>query len=269
MINYDKFETWQMSFGELIVRLLGEKAVNDLASSSFEYIEDAGDFVVNHSDIETVSTEIQNWFRAHEFCVFHGTRLLPEEILSVQQKGLLPLVATDREQRLREVLAGHPQWYSVENRLLEVIEDVGPKEKQGGREGQVHFSLSKSGLVNDFDHYLTHGSEFDQRVVHQLFGDRSGFELLNSKTVPVLVHVSFSGEQLIQGAHPYFSYSDLVGMGEIPGIARTFLNAWAFKASNPSFDIEKLRTDCCMMERVATPPERILSIEKLGDLAAD
>ncbi|WP_141655855.1 hypothetical protein [Roseibaca calidilacus] len=268
IIHYDKFETWERSFGDLVVRLLGEEAVNNLASSYFEYIEDAGDFVVNHSDIETVSTEIQGWLRAREFCVFHGTRLLHEEILSVQQKGLRPLVATDREQRLREILARHPIWYSVKNRLREVIDDVGPKEKQGRRQGQVHFSLSRSGLVNGFDHYLTHGSEFDQHVVQRLFGDQSGLELLNSETVPVLVHVSFSGEQLIQGAHPHFSYSDVMGMGEIPGLARTFLNAWAYKAANPSFDIEKLQTDCCMMERVATPPERILNIEKLGDLAA-
>ena len=141
--------------------------------------------------------------------------------------------------RLREILARHPIWYSVKNRLREVIDDVGPKEKQGRRQGQVHFSLSRSGLVNGFDHYLTHGSEFDQHVVQRLFGDQSGLELLNSETVPVLVHVSFSGEQLIQGAHPHFSYSDVMGMGEIPGLARTFLNAWAYKAANPSFDIEK------------------------------
>ncbi|SHF84586.1 hypothetical protein SAMN05444273_1183 [Litoreibacter ascidiaceicola] len=268
MIYYDKFQTWEKSFGDLLVRLVGEEALNDLSSSNFEFIEDAGDFVVSRSDITTVSHEIQGWLLAQEFCVFHGTRLLSEEILSVQQKGLRPLVAADREQRLREILGRHRRWASVEDKLLEVIEDVGPKEKQGRRQGQVHFSLSRSGLVNGFDHYLTHGSEFDQHVVQRLFGDQSGLELLSSETVPVLVHVSISGEQLIQGAHPHFTYSDVVGMGEIPGTARTFLNSWAFKAANPGFDIEKLRTDCCVMERVATPPERILTIERLDDLAA-
>ena len=178
------------------------------------------------------------------------------------------MVANDREQRLRKILARHPRWHSVENRLLEVLEDVGPKEKQGRRQGQVHFSISKSGLVNGFDHYLSYGSEFDQQVVHRLFGDQSGLELLKTETIPILVHVSCSGEQLIQGAHPHFSYSDIVDMGEIPGLARTFLNAWAFKVANPSLDIEKLRTDCCMMERVTTPHERILDVEKLGDFAA-
>ncbi|MCV6595682.1 MAG: hypothetical protein OIF40_01180 [Mangrovicoccus sp.] len=269
MINYDKFETWESSFADLVVRILGKEAVNKLMSSHFEYIEDAGDFVVSNSSIKTVSTEIQGWLQEREFCVFHGTRLLPEEILSVEQKGLHPLVAADREQRLREILVRHPRWNSVENRLLEVIEDIGPKEKRGRRQGQVHFSLSRSGLVNGFNHYLTHGSEFDQHVVHRLFGDQSGLKLLNSATVPVLIHVSVNGKQLIQGAHPRASYSKIVSeMGEMPGLARTFLNAWAFKAAIPNFEIESLKTDCCMMERVATPPDRILSMEKLDRFAA-
>lgn len=185
----------------------------------------------------------------------------------MQQEGLRPLIAGDREKRLREILERHSNWNSIKNKLCEILENVGPKEKQGRREGQVHFSLSRSGLVNGFDHYLTHGSEFDQHVVRLLFGDQSGLQLLNSETVPFLVHVCFSGEELIQGAHPHFSYSDILGMGEIPGIARTFLNPWAFKAANPSFDIEKLRTDCCMTQRVAILPERISNIETLSDLA--
>lgn len=269
MIYYDKIETWEGSFGDLVVGLVGKEVVDNLASSNFEYIEDAGDFVVSHTDIKTVSSEIQGWLKAGEFSVFHGTRLLPEEIPSVQQNGLRPLVATDREERLKEILVRHPKWYSVKDRLGEVLEDLGPKEKQGRRQGQVHFSLSRSGLVNGFDHYLTHGSEFDQHVVQRLFGDQSGLQLLNSQTVPVLVHVHINGEELIRAAHPYFSYSDVMGMGEIPGLAQTFLNTWAFKVTKPSFDIAKLRTDCCMMQRVATPPERILNIEKLGEFTAD
>lgn len=104
--------------------------------------------------------------------------------------------------------------------------------------------------------------------MQRLFGDLSGLQLLNSETVPVIVHVQVSGEELIRGAHPYFSYSEVMDMGEIPGLARTFLNAWAFKATTPSFDIAKLRTDCCLMQRVATLPERILNVENLSELAA-
>lgn len=269
MIHFGDFETWKGSFGDLVVGLVGKEPLNNLISSDFEYVEDAGDFVVKHSDIITASTEIQGWLRANDFCVFHGTRVLPDEIRAVQQKGLRPLVATERAQCLIEILERHPKGHSVEDRLPEVLEDVGTKEKQGRRQGQVHFSLSRSGLVNGFDRYLTHGSEFDQHVVQRIFGDQSGLQLLNSETVPVLVHVQVNGEELIGGAHPHFSYSEVMDMGEIPRLARTFLNTWAFKATKPSFDIAKLRTDCCLMQRVATSPERILDIEKLGELSAN
>jgi hypothetical protein len=247
---------------------VGKELVDSLASSTFEYIEDAGDYIASNIDIKTVATEIHDWLRAREFCVFHGTRLLPEEILSVQRKGLLPLAAIDREQRLRKISERHPKWSSVQGKLGEVLDDVGPKEKQGRREGQVHFSLSRSGLVNCFDHYLTYGSEFDQHVAQRLFDEQSGLQLLKSETIPILVHVQINGAELIQGAHPYFSYFDVVGMGEIPGLGGTFLNAWAFKTTKPSFNIVDLKTDCCLMQRVATPPERILHIEELEELAA-
>lgn len=269
MIYYDEFETWQGSFCDLVVGLLGEEEVINLASSDLECVEDAGNVVVTQLGIKTVSTEIRDWLSAREFCVFHGTRLLPEEILSVEQKGLLPLVASDREQRLRKILERHPKWDSVQDGLLKVLEDVGPKEQQGRRQGQVHFSLSRSGLVNDFNHYLTHGSEFDQHVVKRLFHDQSGLDLLNSETVPVLIHASISGEELIMGAHPYFSYSEVMDWGQVPGLARTFLNTWSFKTAKQSFDIAELQTDCCLTQWAETPPERILKIEKLSDFTAN
>ena len=91
IIYYDQFETWEVSFSDLVVGLVGKAVVDNLASLNFEYFEDAGDFVVSHTDIRTASTEIQGWLRARDFCVFHGTRLLPEEILSVQKKRAAPL----------------------------------------------------------------------------------------------------------------------------------------------------------------------------------
>ncbi len=267
MIYYDNFETWERSFRDIVVDLVGSEVVDRLAALNFEYVEDAGGYVASHTNILSISSAIQDWLQRREFCVFHGTRLLPEEILSVQRKGLRPLVASDRESRLREILEPHPKWSSAKDRLGEVLQDVGPKEKQGRREGQVHFSLSRSGLVNGFDHCLTHGSEFDQHVVQRLFGDQSGLKLLNSQTTPVLIHVRIDGEELVKGTHPYFSYSDVIEMGEIPGLARTFLDAWAYKTARPSYEISNLKADCCMMQRVATPPERILDIENLGKMA--
>lgn len=268
MIYYDKIETWERSFGECLINLVGREVIESLTSSAFEFIEDAGDHLAGHVDIKPLSLEIHDWLRENEFCVFHGTRLLPYEIAAVQQQGLRPLVAADREQRLREILARHPKWSVLKDKLSDAIASVGPGQSHGSREGQVHFSLSRSGLLSGFNHYLAYGSEFDQKVVEMLFGDQSGLHVLNLCTDPVLFHVRVSGDDLVRGAHPFCGYLDLIDKGEVPAIGRTFLNAWAFKQTRPDFDIAALETDCCLMQEIATPPERILSIEQLADFAA-
>lgn len=233
--------------------------------SEFEYIEDAGEFVSDITGVTAISTEILNWLYRNEFCVFYGTRLLPKELKSLEDVGLQPLVAIERKERLCEIFENHAGWHSVKEEIDKVIYDVGPKEKQGRREGQVHFSLSRSGLVNCFDHYLRYGSEFDQHVACRLFGDDSSKQLLKTTTTAYLVSVSMNGEDLVRGAHPHFSYQDVIEMGEIPGVGMTFLNAWAFKRSQPSFDLALLRTDCCIMQNYSTPREKILKIEEVSE----
>lgn len=126
MIYYDDFKSWGHSFGNQIVDLVGKEALLRLASSNFEYIEEAGDLIVFHTDILSIATQIEGWFRKSDFCVIHGTRLLPEEVISIQQFGLRPLVASEREQRLVKILERHPKWNSLKGRLGEVLEDVGP-----------------------------------------------------------------------------------------------------------------------------------------------
>mgnify|MGYP003388709816 FL=1 len=56
----------------------------------------------------------------------------------------------------------------------------------------------------------------------------------------------------------------LIEMGEVPGLGAKFLNAWAFKKSNPDFDIRKLRSDCCVMQKKPTSREKIMEIEELN-----
>lgn len=266
MIYYDIFETWESSFDAIVTPLIGPLNLEKLATSGFEYVEDAGDFVSSLTGFKTISLEILSWLIRNEFCVFHGTRLLPKELEYLENVGLQPLVALDRKGRLEEIFTDHQDWELLKKNLVGVINEVGPNEKQGRREHQVHFSLSRSGLVNSFNHYLTHGSEFDQHVAKRLFPDDSGLRLLQSKTVPYLVHVRMSGEDLVKGAHPHFSYQDVIEMGEIPVLGTTFLNTWAFKKSKPDFNIAKLRTDCCIMQRHPTPREKIIEIEELKEL---
>ncbi|MDP3340294.1 hypothetical protein [Frigidibacter sp.] len=263
MIYFDIIETWEESFEEIVVSLIGRSNVEELQKTAFDYIEDAGNFVTSFADIRSVSSEICSWLKDREVCVFHGTRLLPAELESIKNTGLRPLIARDRNDRLTEIFKSHKDWLVLKDSLHEITTIVGPQERDGRRENQVHFSLSRSGLIKGFNHYLTHGSEFDQNVASRLFPDGSGLKLLQSATAPYLVHVRMSGGDLVKGAHPHFSYQDVVDMGEVPGLGATFLNAWAFKKSKPNFDISKLRTDCCMMQEHPTPREKILRIEAL------
>lgn len=266
MIDFDNFESWGASFHNIIVPLIGPENISKLNSSQFDFDEGAGKFVSDLIDVKVISTEILNWLNQNEFCVFHGTRLLPEELKSLKATGLQPLVAYNRKERLVKLLKVHPNWDQFKENLDEVLDTVGPGEAQGKRECEVHFSLSKSGSVNGFNHYLKYGSEFDQHVAYRLFGNDSGYEFLKKSTIAYLVYVRMNGVDLVQGCHPFFSYKDIMDQGEIPGLGITFLNAWALKCARPEYDLVKLKTDCCM--RVTQPilPDRIIDIEELIDL---
>lgn len=263
MIYYDRFETWAPSFSRVIDDLVGRETLQKLVSAEFEFIEDAGALISQAAGIKKISTRIRDWISQNNFCVFHGTRLLPDEISSISSFGLRPLVASQREERLKKILSKHEDWSTHEGNLARAIEEVGPGEKLGPREEQIHFSLSRSGLVNGFDHYLAYGSEFDQRVSQMLFDDDSGLRLLQADTLAHVVHVRMTGEDLVAGGHRHFTYDDVIEMGEVPGLGSTFLNAWAFKTSVPDYDLSKLKTDCCMMLERPVSPEDLISIEKL------
>lgn len=263
MIYYDRFETWATSFGDSMDDLVDRHTRLQLASTEFEFIEDAGDFVSQAAGTREISIRVRNWILEREFCVFHGTRLLPDEVSSINACGLKPLIASHREERIRKILRNHEKWKIYDGDLAHTIYKVGPGEKVGRREGQIHFSLSWSGLVKGFNHYLEYGSEFDQRVSQLLLGDDSGLNLLRANTSAYVVHVRMTGKEIIEGAHPYISYDDVVEIGEVPGLGRTFLNAWAFKKSAPNFELWKLQTDCCMMLNRYVSPEDVLLLEKL------
>lgn len=263
MISFDQFQSWQHSLEQALLTVLDAETLNELASTKFDFVETAGGFVSNAVGVELLSVTLLDWLERNEFCVYHGTRLLPSEVESVQNVGLRLLSAGDRQERLEEIFSCHNRWVEVKGNLPTVLEDVGPKKKQGRREGQVHFSLSRLVLMSDLEHYIGYGSEFDQHVAYRLFGDNSGVLLLKEKTQPYIVHVRMSGSELIKGAHPIFTYKDVVEGGEVPGLSSTFLNAWAFKRSRPDFDLANLRTDCCMMQEYPTGRDKVIRIEQL------
>jgi hypothetical protein len=106
---------------------------------------------------------------------------------------LRPLVASERQSRLTRALAAHRDWPQVRGDLDRVLTTYGEGNHAGRRQGQVHLTLSRAGLENGFNHYLTHGSEFDQHAAHALLGDE-GKELLRRYGRPILIKVKVPGE---------------------------------------------------------------------------
>ena len=140
----------------------------------------------------------------------------------------------------------------------------GPGNRAGRRENPVHLTLSKSGLVDGFNHYLTHGSEFDQHVAHNLLGE-DGSELLRSDGNPFLVRVRVPGAAALAAAHPIFTLEDVIAQGDTPNIVKEFVEAWSFRLAHPDFQSASLEVDCGMVFRSPVPAEWIVGIEEISE----
>jgi hypothetical protein len=93
------------------------------------------------------------WLQSNEIAGYHGSRLTDEEFHSVKKIGLIPLDAETRRDRLIRALSHHPKWQEVKAKLDETILAYGQGNRAGHREGQVHLTLSKAGLIQSFNHY--------------------------------------------------------------------------------------------------------------------
>ena len=100
---------------------------------------------------------VVKWLKLQTIVAYHGSRLTAKEIVDVRRDGLRVLKATDREQRLRTILSAHPRWPTVERSLTEVVAAYGInwlQNNSGHREGSVHATISRAGLVKLFRTYL-------------------------------------------------------------------------------------------------------------------
>lgn len=263
-VSFDQFDSWSDSFSTMVSDFISPQVSEHLRNTPFEFIEDAGQMALSDTSVEVAALAIKVWLENNIFLCFHGTRLLDYEAESILKGGLKRLNATSRKERLEQIFNGVEQWPQKSHELDGILTKLGSGEKMGRREGQVHLSLSRSGLENSFNHYLEFGSEFDQHAAYLMLGKEIGYGLLKTSTKPYLVHVSVDGSELITACQPYFSYQDIITRGELPGIASTFLNAWAFKQAYPDYELRKLRTDCCMVFYKDLPAGHIIEVEELS-----
>jgi len=117
-------------------------------------------------------------------------------------------------------------------------------------------------LTNGFNHYITHGAEFDQHVAHALLGSE-GKELLQLDGKARVIRFAVPGSIALDAAHPYFSVADLRANGDVPNIVDEFLKAWSYRVAHPGFQTRTLQVDCGLVFRSTVSGSWIREIETL------
>jgi hypothetical protein len=262
MIDFDSIDVWGPLLTDALSACVPASVSMRIKAAQPEYVEDARDLLFDSGSRDAVIDAVLAWTRSISLFGYHGTRLTDDEVVSVRSRGLIPLRAEDRRARLERALSQHARWPEVNRGLDAAIMAHGRGKHAGGREGEVHLTLSKYALTNGFNHYLTHGAEFDQHVAHALLG-QEGVDLLASDAKARLVRVAVPGNTALDAAHRRFTIDELRARGDLPNIVREFLQSWAFRLSRADFQCRTLKVDCGMVFRAPIPPEWIVGIATL------
>ena len=263
MLDFDDNRTWGLLLTDAVGVLILESIPDRFVAAAPELVEDARDLLFEWIDRDSVIDATLAWIRSATLVGYHGTRLIDAEVDSIQAHGILPLKADARRARLIRALSSHPRWNDVALRLNSTLHQYGQGEKAGRREGQVHLTLSRCGLLNDFNHYLTYGSEFDQDVAVALLGDE-GKELLRKDGDARVIWVAVPWAIALKAAHPYFSVDSLRNKGDLPNLVDDFLKAWSYGLAYPNFECRTLEVDCGMLFESIVPSGLIPTFGTLG-----
>lgn len=265
MLDFDNIDDWAPKLAAALRPHVQNSVKQMLVEPKPEYIENALTLLFQLTDRDAVIDAVLDWLRSRKIACYHGSRLTDAEISSVQIVGLIPLEADTRRNRLIRSLSPHPRWREVAAQLDAAIQAHGQGGCAGSREGQVHLTLSRAGLTNDFDHYLTYGAEFDQHVAHKLLGNE-GMELLARYGEPRVIQVAIPGASALDAANPIFSIDDRRASGEAPNLVNEFLEAWSYRIAHPEFQSRTLKIDCGMIFNQIVPADWIVDFVTLGDI---
>lgn len=263
-LNFDAIEDWHDSLTQALDPIVPSSIRSAVAQHSAEYLEDSTNHLFSLAHRLAVINAVIDWLKANQVIAYHGTRLTDPEIMSVKANGLLPLNGASRADRLRKALSQHSNWPSVSLKLDSEIKNHTNGQCRGDREGQVHLTLSRSGLVNDFNHYLKAGSEFDQCVAEALLGE-GGIDLLGAYGKPTLITVSLPGSDAFKGANHWLTVEDMIQRGDTPNMVREFLRAWAYRLYNPSYSTSDSRLDCGLIFLTPIDAECIIDLHTMSE----
>jgi hypothetical protein len=264
VLDFDSIDDWGPCLSVALQRHLPKTISSTLSGAAPEFIEDALRLLFELTEKDSIIDAALAWVRSTQIVGYHGTRLTDAEVASIEQQGLLPLDANTRRTRLARVLSRHPRWADVANGLDAAIQALGEGGKAGQRENQIHLTLSRTGLIEDFNHYLNYGAEFDQHVAHALLG-AEGKELLRLDGQPRVVHVAVPGDAALEAAHPSLTIEELRARGDVPNLIDAFLKSWSYRLASPDFQARKLQLDSGMDFRTVVPSEWFRRIETRPD----
>lgn len=260
LIDFDKIADWEAGLTDALNHVVTDQIIEKIRRTKFEYIEDARDLLFILVNKDLIIDVTINWLSSNNLAAYHGTKLIDSEIESIKRNGLLPLDSIHRITRLQRTLSSHPKWSEISEQLIEEIKNHGERNSAGKREGQVHLTLSRSGLINGFNHYLIFGSEFDLHVALTLLG-QEGKQLLANDGKSIIIKLSIPGRLALNAAHPYFSINDVRKRGDVPNIIEHFLKVWSYRLAFPDFQVSNLEVDCGMIFNRVVPANWILDIE--------
>lgn len=264
LVRFDEVDHWAPALTAALTPHVPESVKDQIRHANPEYIEDAADLLLDLCSRDVIVGAALVWIRSIAIAGYHGTRLTDTEVAAVRAEGLVPLSPRLRRARLERALSAHPRWTQVGVHLDAEIESYGTRAAGGRRDGQAHLTLSRAGLIKSFNHYLTHGSEFDQCVARALLNDE-GMALLAKDGEARMIEFAVPGAVALNAAHPYFSVEDLLGRGELPNIVREFIQVWSFQQARSTYQCRNLRLDCGMILRSTVPSDWIVTIDTLTD----
>lgn len=258
MIDLDTIDDWAPGFATVQKDNIPRIVATRMIEAKPQLIEDALCKLFALTDRKAVIVATLSWIRSATIAAYHGTRLTHAEADSIRANGLIPLEATARRRRLERALSRHPRWPEVSAKLDSIIADCA-----NGREGRVTLAFSRLTLTNTYNHYLTHGSEFDQCVAEHLLG-QEGVHLLASDGNRVLIQIAVPGSIALTAANPYGTAEEILERGDVPQLAREFLEAWSYCLAHPNRKQEPLGIRCDMALNHAVPPDWITSVDTLA-----
>lgn len=268
LLDFDSIDVWFPLLTSVLNPQLPPDINHRLTRAKPEFIEDARDLVFQLADRERIIDAVIDWIQKAQFLAYHGTRLTDSEVQNVATHGLRPLTVEDRRGRILRSLSSHHKWNTVAGQLDSVLRAYGSGNVAGSREGDVHLTVSRSGLTHSFNHYLTHGAEVDQHIAFDLLGDE-GKDQLRYDGKPRVLVIKVPGHAALSAANRYFSLNELRIRQTTPNLVSDFLKAWSFRLAYPQFQSSTLELDSGLVFDCPIPANWIHGIDTLPEEALE